>query len=458
MKPIKRSEPPQLFQSRLVQILDLKHPLCKLAMAIDWSYFDTQFESHYSPDKGSPAKPTRLLVALHYLKHTFNESDESVVARWVENPYWQYFCGFDYFQHQVPLHDTTLGKWRQRIGGMDMEHLLKETIQTAIRSRELKRDDLKRVTVDTTVQEKAISFPTDSRLYYKMLKKLVKAARSRQLRLRQSYARVSKQALRKQSNYARAKQYKRARRCMKTLKTMLGRVWREIKRLVPNPDAHLKELLGLAEALLEQKKDSKDKIYSIHAPEVKCIAKGKAHKRYEFGNKISLATTTKSNWIVGCLSFDDNPYDGHTLKEALEQVETLTTYKPTHVYVDQGYKKHGITGSTQVHMVDGRKRKKLSRAAWRWAKRRSAVEPVIGHTKSDHRLGRNFLKGTDGDRINATLSACGFNLRKLLRAFLLYLIHLISVTTAHVVGSKSRSNFDILAPFKPNLIPKLVGD
>ncbi len=271
--------------------------------------------------------------------------------------------------------------------------------------------------MDTTVQEKAIAFPTDARLYHKARLALVRAARERGIGLRQSYRRLSKQALIMSGRYSHARQANRARREVKKLRTFLGRVIRDIRRKCSRPDDALAELLGRAERIHTQKRQDKNKLYSLHAPEVECIAKGKAHKKYEFGCKVSLVTTSKDNWIIGTQALHGNPFDGHTLKDALDQASRLTGWRPGHAYCDKGYKgtpKH--LEETAIHLPDRRKRKKPSE--WRWFKRRSAIEPVIGHTKNDHRMNRNYLKGVAGDKINALLAACGFNIRKLLRIFL----------------------------------------
>ena len=409
---------PQLFQSRLDQILNTQHPLIAAADKIDWQFFEHQFGASYSDQQGAPAKPLRLMVGLLYLKHTYSESDESVVARFLENPYWQYFCGYEYFQHELPVDPSSLSRFRNRIGAAGLEKLLQELLHTATRDGHLTARDLQRVNADTTVQEKAIAFPTDARLYHKMRVALVRAANHRGLKLRQSSRRVGKNLLAHQSRYAQAQQYKRARKATRQLKTYLGRVFRDLQRQVPHPDAEVEHLLALAKWLLLQKKDDKNKLYSIHAPEVECIAKGKAHKRYEFGCKVSLVTTSKSNWIVGTQALHDNPYDGHTLPDALDQAERLTGIRPKAVYVDMGYRGQSAVGHTKVHIVDRRRLKSLTRSVRHWFNRRAAIEPIFGHLKAGHRMGRNYLKATEGDKTNALLCACGFTLRKLLRAFL----------------------------------------
>jgi len=252
-----------------------------------------------------------------------------------------------------------------------------------------------------------------------MLKKLVRKAKEEKIELRQSYVRLSKQALIKQGRYAHAKQMKRSRREIKKLKVYLGRVYREIIRKSVNRDSSLNELLSLAARLLQQKRHDQNKLYSIHAPEVECISKGKAHKRYEFGVKTGLASTSKDNWIIGMRTFPGNPYDGHTLSQTLDNVAKHLPIVPDHVYVDLGYRGHDYCGPAQIQIVSPQKMKKATRAVRRWLKRRSAIEPIFGHIKADNRMDRNYLRGVEGDQINAVLCACGYNMRKLLKVFFL---------------------------------------
>jgi transposase, IS5 family len=406
-----------LFRSHFRQILNLDHPLCRLADSIDWPVFDRSFADSYSEDMGRPGNAIRLMVGLHYLKHAFNESDESVLDRWVENPYWQYFCGYEYMQHELPIHPTSLVKWRQRVGAERLEVLLAETIRLALERRQVTVQQIRKVTVDTTVQEKAIAFPTDARLYTKMLLRLVNLAKQRGLALRQSYIRTAPKLLKQQGRYAHAKQFKRARKCTKTLHTLMGRVVRDIGRKIAVMDDKLATFMERAQKLLTQTQQSKEKIYSIDAPEVECISKGKAHKRYEFGCKVSVALTNERNWIVGVQALHGNPYDGHTLAGAIEQVERVIGRSVMETFVDQGYRGHDYTGAAQVHITGRKGPEPAGPALRKRKKRRSAVEPKIGHLKSDNRMGRNFLKGERGDRINALLAGVGANLRKLLAAF-----------------------------------------
>ncbi len=403
----------ELFQSHFDQMLDPSHELILLAGKIDWSGMDAAFVDCYRPDIGAPAKAVRLMVGLHYLKYTFNESDESVVDRRLENPYWQYFCGYTHMQHECPIHPTSMTKWRNRVGAERMERLLAETIALAVREKHLPKSDLARVTVDTTVQEKNITYPADSKLLYKAIVKLGDAAKSHGIPLRQSYVRVGKRAAVMASRYAHAKQFKRMHRRLRKLRTYVGRLIRDIRRKATDPDEALVTLLDRADRIRCQKPKDKNKLYSLHEPEVRCISKGKAHKRYEFGQKISVATTNRSNWFVASALMEGNPYDGHTLTETLTVVERVTGVAVADAYVDKGYRGHGYTGGAEVH-ITGQRRKNTTRAERKRRRRRSAIEPKIGHLKSDHRMGRCFLAKLCGDAINAVLAAAGSNLRKLL--------------------------------------------
>jgi len=412
-----------LFRSQLDQILNRKHPLFQLADQIDWSFFDQEFGPLFVENVGRPGLPTRLVVGLHYLKHAFNESDESVVDHFLENPYWQYFCGFEFFQHELPLDPSSLVRWRKRLGPERLEKMLVQTLETAKRGKLLTERHVERVNVDTTVQEKAVAFPTDARLYHKARRALVRAAKERNIELRQNYERLGKVAFIKQGRYAHARQLKRARQQTRKLRIFLGRVIRDINRKYHNPDESLSRLLTVSERIFIQTRNDTHKVYSIHAPEVECIAKGKAHKKYEFGCKAAMVTSSIKNWVLAIDALHGNPFDGHTLKKSLEQVKRITGWQPLHAYCDRGYKGAGKDMTeTAVHLA-GKKKKSMKPSLWRWYARRAAIEPVFGHLKSDHRLERNHLKGKDGDRMNAILAGCGFNLRKLLGAFFLLISH-----------------------------------
>ena len=405
-----------LFRIELQHLVDRRHPLVQLAVQIHWEQFESSFAPLFCADNGRSACPVRLMIGLHYLKHTFDLSDEDTVAQWVENPYWQYFCGGKFFEHRLPIDPSSMSRWRGRLKEAGVETMLAELIATGLRSGAIRPSMLERINVDTTVQEKFIRFPTDARLYDRMRERLVRAAQQRGIGLRQSYARVGRWTLTRQQRYASAQQFGRARRMTKRLHTLLGRVVRDIERKSTKRDPALTELLQRARRLLAQQRKDSEKLYSVNAPEVECLAKGKAQKRYEFGCKVSLASTSRGNWIVGARALHGNPYDGHTLGGALQQVERLSGQKPRMAFVDLGYRGHGVAGDSEIQVVP-RKRRHLAKSLRRWMNRRAAIEPVIGHLKSEHRMDRNRLKGRMGDQLNAVLSACGFNLRKLLRAF-----------------------------------------
>ena len=418
MRPKRESEQPQreLFQVELKQLIDLRHPLVQLGMRIDWASFELALGATYHPTQGAPGISTRLMVALHYLKYQHDLSDENVVAHWVENPYWQHFSGQQFFQHQLPIEASSMTRWRKRLGEAGAEQMLRSTIETGIKMGAIRPAQLKRINVDTTVQTKAIRFPTDARLYNRCRERLVKTARQQGIKIKQSYQHTGKKLLLDVSRYAHARQMKRARAATRKLRTNLGRVMREIERQVITPTEKLAELLQIAHQIHAQQRYDKNKVYSVHEPEVECIAKGKTGKKYEFGNKVSVAVTSRGGWMVGAKSYTGNPYDGHTLASQLEQVSNLTGAKVSEAYVDMGYRGHDYEGEVTVR-VDKRQRGRTPRPLWRWMKRRAAVEPSIGHLKAEHRLERNRLKGVAGDAFNAMMSAAAMNFQKLLGVF-----------------------------------------
>jgi IS5 family transposase len=439
----------ELFQAHFDQLLNLGHELVRLAKKIDWTRFEAAFAACYTQDMGAPAKATRLMVGLQYLKYTFNESDESLVARWVENPYWQYFCGFTHMQHEVPIDPSSMSRWRKRVGVDRLEAMLQETIDLARRGGHVTKHDLARVNVDTTVQEKNIAHPTDSKLLYKAIVKLANAAKLRGIPLRQSYVRVGKHAAVKASRYAHAKQYKRMRRSLRKLRTFVGRLIRDIRRKAGDLDPELATWLERAERIRQQQPHDTHKLYSLHEPEVQCISKGKAHKRYEFGQKVAIATTNRGNWTVAAKLLPGNPYDGHTLAATLSAIERVTGVAVIDAYVDKGYRGHGCDGDVAVH-VAGQHRRDSTRAERKRRRRRSAVEPKIGHLKSDHRMDRCFLASLEGDAINALLAAAGSNLRKLLRRLAAALTLWLNSVTGTRESTPTRAPNAALAP-RPDL-------
>lgn len=408
-----------LFRARLDQIIDMKHTLVILADKIDWAWLDDQLAACFS-DQGRPAEPVRFMIGMFILKHTYALSDEQVWDRWVHDPYFQYFTGEEFFQHDLPHERSGMSHWRKRIGDR-LGILLAETLRVAHDTGALKKSDLARVTVDTTVQPKNITFPTDAKLLLVAIQQLGKLAKEEDVTLRQSYTRVAKRAAIKVGRYAHAKQFKRMNRQLKFLRTRLGRLIRDIGRKIDD-DAGLREVFAVplmkARQIRSQKQRQRGwKLYSWHAPETECIGKGKARTPYEFGVKVSLTTTNKrcrgGQFILHAKALPGNPYDGHTLKEVIEETEALTGREIDRAYVDKGYVGHDAPKPTRVFRsgqkrgVHGQIKKEL--------RRRSAIEAVIGHCKTDGHLDRNFLKGRLGDQINAVMSAVGYNLRLILK-------------------------------------------
>lgn len=413
----------ELFRQRLDEQLNMRHPLIRLAGLIDWERIEQRFAAHFTSERGRPALPPRLVAGLLYLQHINKASDESVVNTWLENPYWQYFTGETYLQIELPLDPSSLTRWRQRIGQEGVELLLAVTIEAARNAGLIKKDSVQQVIVDTTVMPKAVAYPTDGRLLERCRRQLVKAARQHGLRLRQNYNRIGPRLAVQIGRYAHAKQFKRMRQALRTLHSRVGRIHRDVQRQMDSvPEQvciRLQSLLQRVGRILNQKPKDKHKLYALHAPEVECIAKGKARTPYEFGVKVSVATTLKEGLIVGMCAMPGNPYDGHTLAQALEQVGSLTgTDKLPHTaIVDKGYRGVEIEG---VRILRSGQKRGITKALKAMIKRRSAIEPTIGHMKMDGRLGRNPLKGQLGDAIHAVLCGAGHNLRLILAALRFY--------------------------------------
>ncbi len=417
-----------LFRARLDQIINLKHALVVLADRIDWAWLDAELADCFS-DQGRPAEPVRFMLGMFLLKHTYGLSDEQVWDRWVHDPYFQYFTGEEFFQHTLPHERSGMSHWRRRIGGK-LEVLLQESLRIAHETGALKKRDLARVTVDTTVQPKNVTFPTDAKLLETAIQQLGKLAKQHGVPLRQSYTRVAKRAAVMAGRYAHAKQFKRMNKQIKLLRTRLGRVIRDIRRKIDG-DEELQEAFAVALSKASQIRSQKQrqrgwKLYSWHAPETECIGKGKAHRPYEFGVKVSLTTTNKrckgGQFILHAKALPGNPYEGHTLKEVIEETQALTGREIERIYVDKGYRGHDAPNPWRV-FKSGQKRGIFGQIR-RELRRRSAIEAVIGHCKTDGHLGRNFLKGRLGDQINAVMSAVGYNLRLILR-WLRKLLHKI---------------------------------
>jgi IS5 family transposase len=439
------------FRARLELMIDLRHPLAALAQRLPWDQIEAALapafarrdragrviegEDLFGPTRvvagagvsaaGRPRLSIRLMASLLYLKHAYNLSDEDVVARWAENVVWQYFSGQEYYEPRLPCDATQVGRFRTAIGEAGVEELLKATIDTAVETKAVRPDEFERIIVDSTVQEKAIAHPVDSRLLEIARAKVVQAAKFAGIALKQTFAKEGKALRRKAGGYAHAKQFRRLRRTVKRQRTILGIVLREVERKLglartesPTTISRLKTLMARAERIRTQSPKDKNKLYALHAPEVECIGKGKARKPYEFGVKASLAVTHKSGLMVGARTFPGNPYDGHMLREQVEQTTILledTGRRPKQVIVDLGYRgvDHDNPGLEIIHRG---KYKSLSARQRRWLKRRQAIEPAIGHLKADNRMDRCWLQGPLGDSLHAVLCAAGYNLRWLLRA------------------------------------------
>jgi IS5 family transposase len=424
----------ELFRSRLESIVDARHPLVRLATLIDWRRFDEAFGALYKDGVGRPGLSTRLMVGLHLLKHMDGLSDEAVCARYLDSPYVQLFCGESYFQHRLPLDRSSMTRWRKRIGPERMEELLAESLEAAQRGGAVEEKHLKRVTIDTTVQPKAVTHPTDSKLLHRGIEILGRLARRHGVRLRQSYVRVARRAKVEAARLMHAGRRRQAERQVRRLKTWLGRMVRDVGRKIAGNaavEAVFAVPLERINRLLRQRRADKKKLYALHAPEVECLAKGKAHVRFEFGVKVSLATTNArapgGQFVVGIRALPGNPYDGHTLAAQIEETERLTGVRIERAYVDRGYRGHD---ADRQRVFISRQKRGLTPTIRRELRRRSAIEPVIGHTKADGLLGRNFLLGSDGDAINAVLAGVGHNLR-LLRRWLERLLALLVSWLVH---------------------------
>ena len=425
MRPRERSEKGEqdLFRSRLDQIIDLKHPLVRLGQTVDWGFLEQRFGEVYDDDLGRPPLPTRLMAGLSILKHTYNLSDEVLCERWVENPYYQHFCGEEFFQHRLVFDRSSLTRWRNRMGEERLVALIQESLSVAVKTKAVKPSELSRVIVDTTVQPKNVTFPTDAKLLNRAREKLVRLAQRHGVALRQSYARVGKFALIKHQRYAHAKQFKRARRALKTLRTYLGRVIRDISRKIEGDsglEAAFAKLLLLARRVREQQQRQRGpKVYSLHAPEVECIGKGKAHKPYEFGVKVSVATTIDhargGQFVTHVKALPGNPYDGHTLATVIPDMEALIGNVIARLLTDKGYRGHNAPPDYKFRIFISGQKRGMTPTIKRELRRRAAVEPVIGHLKEEHRMGRNYLAHRHGDAANAVLAAAGYNFRRLIR-------------------------------------------
>ena len=429
-----------IFRGRLSNELNPKHEMMILSRLIPWDSLEVEFADLYQLNGnvgGQPPKPIRLMIGILLLQHLHNLSDEQVVRTWVENPYWQFFCGYDFLQWSFPIDPSSLTRFRNRLGANRMEKILSLTVYVAVKSEAVKVKDLKRVIVDTTVMPKNIEFPTDSKLYDKARERLVKLAAKNGVALRQNYNLIAKTLLRKISGYLHAKQMRRARKAIKHLRTIVGRVVRDVERKIINCSSNSNQknlspensgnsknlseifspILTQTKRLLSQERKDKNKLYSLHESDVACISKGKARQRYEFGCKVSITTTHKQGFVISSEALPCNPYDGHTLRPALESSERISGVKIESAFVDRGYKGHGVESDplrNHTKIFISGQRKGLTKSLKKQLKRRSAIEPMIGHMKQEGKLGLCRLKGIIGDQLNALLTGVGHNLRLIL--------------------------------------------
>ncbi len=407
---LKKTEPTgQLsFFYSLSDQIDTKHPLFRLSKSINWSVFEDAFSKHYSSKMGKPAKPIRLMVSLLILKQLRNLSDENIVMAWSENLYFQIFSGQESFVPKTPCSSTELVEFRKRIGIEGVELIFKESIR--VNGKDSDDDTL---SADTTVQEKNITYPTDTKLHKKIITKCIGIAKSESIVLRQSYKFTLKELnklLRFQHNKNGSKLARKAR---KRIKTIAGRLVRELERKInTSRRQHFEKQLETYQKILNQKRADRDKIYSLHEPEVKCYTKGKEHKKFEFGSKASILVTQKTGVIVGALSFNENIHDSKTLPAAIEQYERLNDKKPKAIYADRGYRGPQKVSEVEIHVP--KPNKNITKQKVQSHKRRAAIEPIIGHLKYDYRLMRNYLKGTIGDAINLLLSASAMNFKRVI--------------------------------------------
>jgi len=400
-----------LFSPSLKVMLNPKNPLYQLADQIEWSFFDREFKKFYI-DFGRPSKPIHLMVSLLILKQIYSLSDERIVEEWVQNPYYQYFSGMEIFQWKFPCTPSELTHFRNRIGNEGSELILKNSIN--LHGKAAKE---KEVLIDSTVQEKNITYPTDLKLQRKIIEKCQKIAIKEGIELRQSYKFTLPKLIMDQKFKTHSKNRKKAKRSERKIKTIAGRILRDVMRKMDSKiEQKYHGFFENSNQILNQKRSDKNKLYSLHERAVYCISKGKSHKKYEFGTKASIVKIKTTGIIVGALNIH-NQYDGNSLQDVLNQVEKLTGKKPKAGIVDRGYRGSKRINETDIlrpsvplkKTTDYQKRKQRLRF-----RARAGIEPIIGHIKQDHRMNRNYLKGVVGDDINIMLSAAAFNYKKML--------------------------------------------
>lgn len=401
-----------LFLPILKDIVNPKHELVILTHQIDWKTFEEEF-SHLYSHTGQPSVPIRMMVGLLLLKRIYNLGDETVMEQWLQNPYFQYFCGESEFQWKYPCDPSDLVHFRKRISNEGVEMIFKLSVD--LRKDEITTND---VLVDTTAQEKNITYPTDAKLLRKVIKACNKIAEKEHIQQRQTYKRTVKKLMIKQRFAHHPKRRKQATAALRKLRTIAGRLVRELEReLSESALQTYSNEMGNFKKVITQKRMDKNKIYSLHEPEVACIAKGKSHKKFEFGSKVSFAVVPGVNIIVGVKNFNGNPNDTITLEPTIKHAEKISGKKFKNVIIDRGYKvKNKVEQTTVVTPKPPKSKQPYSKSTMRRkCRKRAAIEPVIGHVKQDCRMQRNYLKGTIGNDINALLAAAGFNFKGLLR-------------------------------------------
>jgi len=417
-------------------MLDSNDSLIALADTLNWDYFNESFAKYYS-DEGRPAKPIRLMVGLLLLKQLENLSDESLVLQWKRNPYYQYFCGMREYQPALPCDPTDLVYFRKRIGTEGVEKIFAMSV-----SLHGKDAQDKQVIIDTTVQEKNVTYPTDGKLAIKMIHHLLRIAKEEQIQLRRTYMKEIKEHRIKLRFFSHPKKIKKARAAMKRLKTIVGILMRDISRNMSQEQLKThQETFDLFTKVINQQMKDSNKVYSLHESHIYAIAKGKDHKKYEYGTKASLVTTMKSNIIIGVAAHQKNEHDSKTLEAALASANKHRTQPIVEAICDRGYRGRKEVDGTLICIPnkplkrDTNYQKELKRKKFR---RRAAIEPIIGHVKTDHRMQRNYLKGFVGDEINLLLAAAAFNLKKWMNLFLLFVFMLKMAFTVHLLAQVKR--------------------
>lgn len=415
LKKLPKQPQIQMFKTVLTTFINLDHELCLLAKEINWASLEKDFAPLYGTT-GRPSVPIRTIVGLLLLKQIYNLGDETVMDRWLENPYWQHFCGEIYFQYKLPFDPSDFVHFRKRIGEEGMEKIFKQSIN--LFGENTLRKATKEIRVDSTVQEKNITFPTDRKLLEKTIEYCHRIAKKEGITFKRTYSRTIKE-LKQQLRFTRRPQDRKKKQ---KLQNKLYRITVKLHNDLVDQltyeqyESHADVFQVLYRVLTQERHDT-NKVYSIHEPEVHCIAKGKDHKAYEFGNKSSFAYTREEGIIVGAIAFENNPYDGHTLEPQLEQVKELTGFDPKVAIVDRGYRGQNQIGNTKVVSPKVLKRESYYKKKQREARMRSraGIEGLISHVKLDHRMLRNYLSGVLGDKINTLLAASAYNMKKWMR-------------------------------------------